>query len=204
MDPLHSAAAPVGTSRGPSLGAAEPPVRRVVVADAIRAVIFLLAVTLGTIAFRPLVDAPGLQASAGLPGTGYVVPAAAGVSCDWTCHRERKPSSPEPGTDFAAPYGTPVASADAGTVISVKSDPSTATGRLIAIRLDDGYTVRYLHLSESLVDPGQRVTRGQIIAVSGASGGGRDWHYGPHVHVTLWQGAEWSGPTVDFERYVGK
>jgi hypothetical protein len=40
------------------------------------------------------------------------------------------------------------------------------------------------------------------MGLTGASGYGSDWYYGPHVHQTLWPGAIWGAPTIDFQLYV--
>jgi hypothetical protein len=70
---------------------------------------------------------------------------------------------------------------------------SPATGRFVTIDLDTGHRVRYLHLSRRIVGVGGRVTRGQVVGYSGASGyGEEDWSWnvaetgGAHVHMTLW------------------
>jgi murein DD-endopeptidase MepM/ murein hydrolase activator NlpD len=92
--------------------------------------------------------------------------------------------------------------AEDGTVTDTKSSTSSATGRYLTIRLDDGRTVRYLHLAELWVGLGARVVRGQSVALSGASGHGSEWGYGAHVHVTLWPGLIWAAPTIDFDAHV--
>ena len=135
--------------------------------------------------------------------SGYLPPADIWVSCDWTCHRSRNPPSSEPGTDYATAYGTAIAAAGDGYIVDMKTSNGSATGRYLAIALDDGRTVRYLHLAEVWAGWGQRVHRGQHIAAAGASGYGSDWYYGAHVHVTLWPGPAWAAPTLDFEDYVG-
>ena len=58
--------------------------------------------------------------------------------------------------------------------------------------------------TRSRVGQGQRVSRGQGIAVSGASGYGDNWYYGPHVHVSLWErpGMPFN-QTIDFMNCVG-
>jgi hypothetical protein len=134
----------------------------------------------------------------------YRLPVDAPVSCSWQCHRDRDPPSSEPGTDYASAYGTPIAAAGAGWISDVKSDPGDATGRFIQLSLDDGRTVRYLHLSTIWRGYGARVVAGEGLGESGASGYGNDWHYGPHVHTTLWNGPAWSGPTIDFALYAGE
>lgn len=133
----------------------------------------------------------------------YTAPAAYPVSASWQVHKDRNPPSSEPGTDYGTPYGTPVVAAAAGVVVDVNWSPSGGTGRYLTVALDDGNTVRYLHLSEPWLGVGTPVSAGDVIGLSGASGYGQDWYYGPHVHTTLWQGPAWVAPTVDFETFIG-
>jgi hypothetical protein len=126
------------------------------------------------------------------------------ITASWQSHRDRNPPSSEPGTDYGSAYGAPLYAVDNGTVTYVKTSNSEATGRVIEYRLDDGRTTRSLHLSEVWVSVGQRVSRGQVIGKTGASGFGSNWGYGAHVHQTLWPGNAWSAPTIDFALYVGE
>ncbi|MGP9799772.1 peptidoglycan DD-metalloendopeptidase family protein [Rheinheimera sp. NSM] len=89
---------------------------------------------------------------------------------------------PHNGTDFATPIGTAVLAAAEGTVIRVEKHPFA--GRYVEIQHHGQYKSRYLHLSKSLVRKGQRVERGQRIALSGASGRvtGAHLHYELHVN----------------------
>lgn len=89
---------------------------------------------------------------------------------------------PHNGTDFATPIGTAVLAAADGTVIRVEKHPFA--GRYIEIQHHGQYKTRYLHLSNSLVRKGQRVERGQRIALSGASGRvtGAHLHYELHIN----------------------
>lgn len=130
------------------------------------------------------------------------------ISSSWKAHRERTPPSGEPGTDYAVGVGTAIRAATDGVIIDRKDSTSTATGRYLAIRGDDGNYIRYLHLLNSTVLLGARVKRGQVIAYSGASAFGSESGSDPHVHVSLWIGGT---PTqqgfrnsVDFEEYVSK
>ncbi|QIG40669.1 M23 family metallopeptidase [Microbacterium sp. 4R-513] len=113
------------------------------------------------------------------------------------------PPSQEPGTDYACAPGTTVRCAADGWVIDRKLTNSGAMGRYITVALDDGRTVRYLHLSSPWARVGDRVAAGQGIAASGASGFGSDQGYGAHVHVTLWPGAAWAATPIDFHAHAG-
>lgn len=128
------------------------------------------------------------------------------VSSSWQGHKDRTPPSEEPGTDYSVPAGTAVVAAASGVIVDRKDSTTTATGRYLALRTDDGNYIRYLHLRSSLVPVGTRVQRGQMIAQSGASGFGSETGYGPHVHVSLWIGGtpiqQGFTKSVDFENYV--
>ncbi|MCH8536773.1 MAG: peptidoglycan DD-metalloendopeptidase family protein [Alkalimonas sp.] len=87
--------------------------------------------------------------------------------------------APHNGTDFATPTGTPVLAAADGRVIRVENHPFA--GRYIEIQHHGQYKTRYLHLDRALVRNGQRVERGQRIALSGATGRVT----GPHLHYEL-------------------
>lgn len=86
---------------------------------------------------------------------------------------------PHNGTDFATPTGTAVLAAAEGKVIRVENHPFA--GRYIEIQHHGQFKTRYLHLQRALVRPGQRVERGQRIALSGASGRVT----GAHLHYEL-------------------
>ncbi|OAT38903.1 M23/M37 family cell wall endopeptidase [Proteus myxofaciens ATCC 19692] len=88
--------------------------------------------------------------------------------------------SPHKGVDFAMPVGTPVLATGDGEVIVAKY--SGAAGNFVAIRHGSQYTTRYMHLRQLLVKPGQRVKRGDRIALSGNTGRST----GPHLHYELW------------------
>lgn len=133
---------------------------------------------------------------------GLLEPAAP-ISATWQDHKDREPPSSEPGTDYATPYGTPVGAPGDGVVTYVKHDNSGARGRVVQIWLNEGRETGALHFAAVYAWEGQRVARGDIVAISGASGYGSDWYYGPHVHDTLWDGPAWSGPTIDFDLYAG-
>ncbi|MDC0611949.1 peptidoglycan DD-metalloendopeptidase family protein [Vibrio sp.] len=104
------------------------------------------------------------------------------VSSPFNPHRRHPVTgrlAPHNGTDFATPTGTSVLSTGDGVVEMIRHHPYA--GNYVVIKHDNTYTTRYLHLSKILVHKGQRVTRGQKIALSGATGRVT----GPHLHYEL-------------------
>lgn len=88
--------------------------------------------------------------------------------------------SPHRGVDFAVPVGTPVLAIGDGEVVVAKK--SGAAGNYVALRHGRQYMTRYMHLSRLLVKPGQKVKRGDRIALSGNTGRST----GPHLHFEIW------------------
>lgn len=84
--------------------------------------------------------------------------------------------APHNGTDWAAPTGTPIVATGDGVVAMIRNHPYA--GKYIVLQHGANYKTRYLHLSKMLVKPGQRVKRGQRIALSGSTGRVT----GPHIH----------------------
>lgn len=97
------------------------------------------------------------------------------------------------GIDFGADYGTPLMAVAPGEIIVAGHDLEVVYGKrpdfyglLVVLRLDPTYNgqpvlVLYAHLSEILVEVGQRVELGQLIGNSGASGAA----LGPHFHMEV-------------------
>lgn len=83
------------------------------------------------------------------------------------------------GIDVAGPYGTPVFSAADGTVTF--SARRGGYGNLIIIKHNNQYTTQYGHLNKSLVEVGEKVTKGQLIAEMGSTGRST----GPHLHYEI-------------------
>lgn len=107
------------------------------------------------------------------------------VTDSFTDHQDRTPPSVNPGTDYAAKYGSDVYAVADGTVTDITYTFYGSGGRMVHIDHDNGDGSDYLHLSSIKVSRvGQRVKQGDIIAVSGASGFGKEWYYGPHLHIS--------------------
>ncbi|TKI08237.1 murein DD-endopeptidase MepM [Martelella alba] len=88
--------------------------------------------------------------------------------------------APHRGVDFAMPVGTPVLAVGDGEVVVSKN--GDGAGNYIAIRHGRQYMTRYMHLKTLLVKPGQKVKRGERIALSGNTGRST----GPHLHFEIW------------------
>ena len=99
------------------------------------------------------------------------------------------------GDDWATPVGTPVRAAGDGEVVFAgEFDDSYADnwgwnlhygGKMVILNMD-GDTAPYFeygHNSQVLVKAGQRVKRGQVIAITGNTDGNTGVSTGPHCHV---------------------
>jgi murein DD-endopeptidase len=83
---------------------------------------------------------------------------------------------PHNGVDFPVHVGTKVVATGDGVIVKAARSPST--GIYIVLRNSSRYSSVYMHLSKALVKPGQKVTMGQAIALSGNTGRTT----GPHLH----------------------
>lgn len=88
--------------------------------------------------------------------------------------------SPHAGIDFAVPVGTPVLSVGDGEVIISKY--GKIAGNYIGIKHNHQCVTRYMHLQKILVKLGQKVKKGDQIALSGNTGRST----GPHLHFEVW------------------
>lgn len=92
------------------------------------------------------------------------------------------------GTDFAIPIGTPVLTAAPGVVVHIVSEFQRG-GLKIMVDHGEGLMTVYAHLARALVSVGERLHRGQPIALSGYSGldGFATFPWGiPHIHLNVW------------------
>jgi murein DD-endopeptidase MepM/ murein hydrolase activator NlpD len=91
------------------------------------------------------------------------------------------------GLDYHAKTGTPVSAINSGRVVLAK--PLYFEGGCVVIDHGLGLMSVYMHLSKIEVKVGTKVHRGQLIALSGASGRAT----GPHLHL----GVRWQGSYLD-------
>ncbi len=94
------------------------------------------------------------------------------------------------GTDYAAPYGTPILTVGDGVV--EKTGFTSGNGNFVKVRHNGTYTTQYLHMRKILVKQGQRVQQGDVIGEVGSTG----LATGPHVCFRFWK----NGTQVDHRR----
>ncbi|MGB1271699.1 MAG: M23 family metallopeptidase, partial [Endozoicomonas sp.] len=91
-----------------------------------------------------------------------------------------KPGRPHYGLDVAVPTGTPVV-APANGVVRLASPDLYYSGGTIIVDHGHGLFSSFLHLSKVSVQPGDRIKRGAVIGLVGATGRSTgahlDWRY---------------------------
>ncbi len=83
------------------------------------------------------------------------------------------------GIDFAGKLGSDIVAVAAGVV--TYAGKRSGYGNLVEINHGKGYATRYGHTKEILVEVGQTVKKGQVIARMGSTGRST----GPHVHFEV-------------------
>ena len=95
------------------------------------------------------------------------------------------------GIDISLPIGTVVVTTADGTVSFAGA--RSGYGYTVEVQHEDGLLTLYGHLSRHMVKAGERVSQGQVIALSGNSG----MSTGPHLHYEV----RLNGVPVDPSRY---
>jgi murein DD-endopeptidase MepM/ murein hydrolase activator NlpD len=99
------------------------------------------------------------------------------------------------GIDIAAPTGTPIVAPEAGVVL--EAGPASGYGNVIYLQHESGDVTVYGHMSEVLVDAGQIVEGGEVIAEVGNEG----FSTGPHLHFEVRVGGR-NGAPIDPEDWL--
>ncbi|MGM0836063.1 MAG: M23 family metallopeptidase [Bacillota bacterium] len=89
-------------------------------------------------------------------------------------------NKPHTGVDYSFAEGTPLTAVQDGVVERIADFGSQNAGKTLYLRLDDGNTAIYGHLSEFKVNVGERVNAGETVALSGNTGhsSGAHLHFG--------------------------
>jgi len=96
------------------------------------------------------------------------------------------------GLDFTADAGTPIHAAADGIVSESNRTPDY--GNIIKIQHGSGLETRYAHASKLLVKVGERVVKGQAVALVGSTGRST----GPHLHYEI----RLNGEALDPRKYL--
>jgi murein DD-endopeptidase MepM/ murein hydrolase activator NlpD len=96
------------------------------------------------------------------------------------------------GTDYAAPYGTPIIAVADGTV--TQAGYGSGNGNFVKLKHDKNYETQYLHMQKFAngIRKGTKVRQGEVIGYVGATG----LATGPHVCFRFWK----NGQQVDHRR----
>jgi len=129
-----------------------------------------------------------------LPNSKPISTAYKSSSFGWRIDPFRGTKAFHEGLDFTARTGTPIRAAADGIVTA--STETSAYGKLIKLNHGAGLETRYAHASKLLVKKGERVVKGQKIALVGSTGRST----GPHLHYEI----RLNGHALDPRKYLNK
>ncbi len=130
-----------------------------------------------------------------LAATPSILPTAGWLSSAFSRMREHPilhEARPHEGLDLSAPMGTPIEAPANGTVMQVGWE--AGYGNMVVIDHGYGIVTKFAHASRILVRVGERVRRGDRIALVGNTG----LSTGPHLHYEV----HVNGRAVDPRRYI--
>jgi len=129
-----------------------------------------------------------------LPNSKPISAAYRSSSFGWRIDPFRGTKAFHEGLDFTARTGTPIRAAADGIVTT--SSKTSAYGNLVKLNHGAGLETRYAHASKLLVKVGERVVKGQKIALVGSTGRST----GPHLHYEI----RLNGHALDPRKYLNK
>lgn len=135
-------------------------------------------------------------------GETYTVTNLGNISFKWPCPSSSRitsqfgdresptegASSNHKGVDIGASTGADILAAAGGEVVI--STYSYSAGNYIMIDHGGGVSTVYMHCSQLLVDKGEKVSQGQVIAKVGSTG----YSTGPHLHFGVRSGGTYVNP----------
>lgn len=84
-------------------------------------------------------------------------------------------------------------------VPKITGDLTWQWGNYVTIKADTGELITYAHLSERLVEKGQKVKKGDVIGIEGSTG----WSSGSHCHLEIRTGGNVTTSTVNTPEFTG-
>lgn len=152
-----------------------------------------------------MVPAPEPERQASLGRSPGVPPAVSGNGFMWPVNGEvvaefgpQEKGRHNDGINIAAPRGTPVRAVESG-VVAYSGNELRGFGNLLLIKHDSGWVSAYAHNGDLLVQRGDTVSRGQVIARVGDSGGVST----PQLHFELRKGPRPVDPRSYLRQPVG-
>jgi len=194
IDPQVQAAGVGGPSEPAPPGAAETPAIRQ--SHEIRVDLngLIRRANLLAVSFREAADSLATH-SARLAATPSIMPTQGWLTSAFSSMRTHPIlhiARPHEGIDVTAPMGSPIEAPAAGVVIETGWE--SGYGNTVSIDHGYGIVTKFAHTSKILVHEGQRVSRGERIALVGNSG----LATGPHLHYEV----HVNGRPVDPLKYV--
>lgn len=137
--------------------------------------------------------------------SSWIRPVEGKITDSFEGHKNRAKPAVNPGIDYGVAFGTGVKAVADGVVSGIVSTFTGSGGRMIFLDFPSGHRADYLHLSRIDVLQGQEVKQGQIIGLSGASGLGKEYGYGPHLHFSFRVGGRptMGAGNLDYEAFLG-
>jgi murein DD-endopeptidase MepM/ murein hydrolase activator NlpD len=136
--------------------------------------------------------------------SSWIRPVEGKITDSFEGHKNRAKPAVNPGIDYGVAFGTGVKAVADGIVSGIVSTFTGSGGRMIFLDFPSGHRADYLHLSRIDVLQGQEVKQGQIIGLSGASGLGKEYGYGPHLHFSFRVGGRptMGAGNLDYEAFL--
>jgi len=127
----------------------------------------------------------------GAPATP--LPEAKGFGAKWIFNGKLDSPEDHSGVDYALGPGTPVFAVADGTV--VVAEDLFFTGKAVFVDHGNGLVSMYFHLSDTKVQAGQDVKKGETLGLTGSTGRVS----GPHLHL----GVRWHDARIDPTALLG-
>jgi murein DD-endopeptidase MepM/ murein hydrolase activator NlpD len=127
-----------------------------------------------------------------LPNSSPIAAAFNSSSYGWRIDPFNGSKAFHEGLDFTANTGTPIRAAADGIVSESNRTPDY--GNIVKIQHGSGLETRYAHASKLLVKVGERVVKGQVVALVGSTGRST----GPHLHYEI----RLNGEALDPRKYL--
>lgn len=125
---------------------------------------------------------------------GFPAPGRISSSYGYREHPKTGEEKFHSGLDVSVPLRTPVKATADGIVSFAGWTPGG--GNTVVVEHGHGFSTAYAHNTKTLVKIGQRVARGEAVALSGSTG----ISTGPHIHYEVWKNGRHVNPNTFLTR----